>query len=199
MKIKYKYKYKQITTTAASIVLFILLLSSTNTLSIAQTMGSISTEHERPLEVSLAVSTAVGPHNTWLFDGGLGVNYLVGNNIRLGLEQIGFATSTLLSGTRYGISIAPMVEYHRNLVGSLDGVVGVGLPIQWRFGAKLSTLIGTEPFVRLGLDYNFSDVFSLGLIERVGYVSSSAYLLSSHAIPQGAMIYTTGLAFKFHI
>src|SRR6187401_2435631 len=63
-----------------------------------------------PFEVSFSATTAIGPNDTWLWEGGFGFNYLANDNIRVGVEGLGYASTSLLSGSRNAISIAPVVE-----------------------------------------------------------------------------------------
>jgi hypothetical protein len=155
-------------------------------------------QHEPSFEISFSGTTAIGPNNTWLWEGGFGFNYLLRDNIRIGVEQLSYSSTSLLSGTRSALSIAPTVEYHAVLSSPLELAVGAGVPLQVRFGADLDTKLGAAPFIRVGLDFRTSESFSFGLIERMSYVMSDAYIMTNHGLPNGATIFATGLALKFH-
>ena len=163
--------------------------------------GSFAVEKPEvsPFEISYSGSLAIGPNDTWLWESGFGFSYLVADNIRVGVEEFGYANTTILSGNRSAISLAPMVEYQRQIGTSPFGVVAaVGIPLQVRFGGDLNTKLGVAPSVRLGLDVYTSNLFSFGIIERITYVLSDAYIMSDHGLPSGAFVYGTGLALKFH-
>ncbi|MBS1904396.1 MAG: hypothetical protein JSS75_11875 [Bacteroidetes bacterium] len=179
-------------------LLFVLTASTSST---AQTHLSVADSEQTsvlPFEVSFSGSTAIGPNNTWLWEGGFGFSYLLSDHMRVGFEQLGYASTTLLSGNRSALVIAPMVEYHEALTSSLHAVAAAGVPLQIRFGADLNTRLGAAPFVRVGLDVFTSRSFSIGLMERFSYVISNAYIMTDHGLPSGAMIYATGLALKYH-
>lgn len=158
----------------------------------------IGQQQKLPFEVSFSATTAIGPNDTWLWDGGFGFTYLASDNISVGVEALGYASTSLLSGSRDAISIAPMVEYHTPIASPLELAVGVGLPLQVRFGADLGTKLGTAPFARIGLDFRTSESFSFGIIERISYIVSDAYIMSEHGLPSGATVFATGIALKFH-
>ena len=182
------------------IFLFITLITGIAT---AQPNGEGSFNEEPPevlpIEISFSGSTAIGPNDTWLWESGFGFSYLVSDNIRVGIEELGYASTSILSGNRDAISIAPMVEYHQQIGSTpLDVVAAIGIPLQLRFGADVNTKLGVAPSLRLGVDFNTSDLFSIGIIERISYVLSDAYIMSEHGLPSGAIVYATGIAFKFH-
>lgn len=185
-------------------ILTICLFTSAADLANAQSLTTDNTndinseQQPLPFEVSFSGTTAIGPSDTWLWEGGFGFNYLVSNYIRVGVEQVAYASTDLLSGSRSAISIAPMVEYHTIIASPLELAVGVGVPLQVRFGADLDTKLGTAPFVRFGLDFRTSESFSLGIVERISYVLSDGYIMSEHGLPSGATIFATGIALKFH-
>lgn len=148
-------------------------------------------------QVVMDGSFAFGPDNTALYYGGLGANYRISDNVRIGVDDIGVSSTTLINGSRYGLWISPSVSYFTRLAGKLEGSVGLAIPVQWRFGADLGSDIGTMPYLHAALDLYFSDDWSVGLTERAGMVLSSAYIMSSHAIPQRAMPLTTGVSLKY--
>lgn len=187
-----------------AVIFTICLLTSVTSLATAQSSLTESSNdiigqpQELPFEVSFSSTAAIGPNDTWLWEGGFGFNYLVSDNIRVGVEELSYASTTLLSGTRSAVSIAPMIEYHIPIASPLELAVGVGLPLQIRFGADLNTKLGTAPFMRVGLDFRTSESFSFGIVERISYVMSDAYIMSEHGLPSGATIFATGIALKFH-
>lgn len=162
------------------------------------TVGDPQTREPLRFEVSFSGSTAIGPNETWLWEGGFGFNYLLREHIRVGFEQLGYASTSLLSGSRSALSIAPMVEYSAELASPLEVALAAGVPLQVRFGADPDTKLGVAPFVRVGIDIRTSEIFSFGVIERFSYVMSDAYIMSEHGLPSGAMIFATGLGIKFH-
>lgn len=154
---------------------------------------------ERPFEISFSGSAAIGPNDTWLWETGIGFNYLISDNIRVGVEQLSYASTSLLSGSRDAVSIAPMVEYNLAIDKTpVELAFGAGVPVQVRFGADLNTKVGVAPFARVGVDFRTSELFSFGFIQRVSYVLSDGYIMSEHGLPSGAIVFGTGFAVKFH-
>jgi hypothetical protein len=151
-----------------------------------------------PWQVSLAGDFALGPHNTALLEGGLGVNYEVSKGWRVGLSDIGLASSPLLSGTRWGLSVAPMAEYYSKVSNVFGLSAGLAFPIQWRWGADIDSKVGFLPSVQLGADVFINEWFSVGVVERAGLVLSDGFIRTSHVLPQNAMVYATGLSAIFH-
>lgn len=155
--------------------------------------------YQPPFEISFSGSVAIGPNDTWLWETGFGFSYLVSQDIRVGVEQLGYASTSLLSGSRDAVSIAPMVEYSMPINKTpVELSFGAGVPLQVRFGADLNTKLGVAPFVRAGIDFRTSELFSFGFIERISYVLSDGYIMSEHGLPSGAAIFATGFAVKFH-
>jgi len=94
-----------------AVVFTLCLLTSVASLATAQSSLTESSNdiigqpQELPFEVSFSATTAIGPNDTWLWEGGFGFNYLVSDNIRVGIEELSYASTTLLSGSRSAISI----------------------------------------------------------------------------------------------
>jgi hypothetical protein len=152
---------------------------------------------ERRWQAIFDGSFAMGPKSTPLYGGWFGLNYLVDDHVRIGLDDIGLASTSLISGTRYGLSIAPTVGYYTPLGSKFEGSLSFALPLQWRFGADLPSAAGLMPYFQAGLDLFLGDNWSLGLTEHGAYVLSDAYIKSSHALPARAMAITTGFALKY--
>jgi hypothetical protein len=157
-----------------------------------------SLEASRPTYIELQGNVAWGPNTTFLFEGGVGVLTRIDPNIRIGVTDLNYASADQLAGNRHSITFAPAVEYfvYTSRAVALSGRLAVPLQIRW--GAELDSKLGVQPYLQAAIDFFPSELLSLGVYARSGFVVTEGFIRSPRVLPQSTIALTGGLNIKFH-
>lgn len=173
-----------------------LLLLLTASISRASVLDS--NYYDFPYQLSIQGNYAGGPNSTTTLEGTLGFLYqLPETPIRIGVTDLGYASSDIISGTRHALAIAPSIEYAHVFSKDVEAVGGLALPVQIRWGAGLDSYTGLMPEARLGLDLYFIDYLGVGIQGKWSYVITDGYVRSPRVLPSGAVVGSIGLDMKF--
>jgi hypothetical protein len=163
---------------------------------ISQVSGNISSAWTNVLVAD--INLAFGPSSTATWDPSIGFRFRIHDHFRIGIGDVSFGSADLVSGTRYAIMAGPVVEYLAPISDNLSYSILAGVPLQNRWGAKITHAFGAAPYGSAALDYYFSPVFALAGIARVQYIATEAYLRSPRVLPSSALIAAFGLGFHFY-
>jgi len=148
--------------------------------------------------IPINANYAGGPGSVPTWDWGVGFLYqLPQSDLRLGVTNVSYTQANLITGDRHALGFAPSLEYAQRLTHVTEVVGGIALPLQWRWGADMNTLLGISPEVRAGMDFYFQRYAAIGIETRWSYVLTDGYLRSPRVIPNSAVIGSVGLALKF--
>ena len=167
----------------------------------AQFRGPIdldSLEADRPTYVELHGNVAWGPNTTFLFEGGVGVLTRIEPNIRIGVTDLNYASADQLAGNRHSITFAPAIEYFMFTSRTVALSGRLAIPLQVRWGAELDSKLGVQPYLQAAIDFFPSELLSLGVYARSGFVVTEGFIRSPRVLPQSTIALTGGLNIKFH-
>ncbi|HET6511584.1 MAG TPA: hypothetical protein VFH43_05295 [Candidatus Kapabacteria bacterium] len=184
--------------TIAALAILLCIANTSQAQSFRGEVDLDSLDRAFPTYVELGGDVAWGPSETFLFSGGVGIVTRVAENIRAGVTELNYASADQLSSNRHSITFAPTVEYYKYLSESVAFQGRLAIPLQIRWGADLDSRLGVQPYLQAGLDWLPSELFSIGLFARSGFVVTDGFIRTPRVLPQSAVAITGGLNFKFH-